>query len=94
MDSHHLLLAGLPAHRQKIRKRSARAARITSGDRCLADILGRFSDALLLIVTHRFLSSKELHGTGDEEVAIRYAIDALRNVYNDLDLASTVEAHR
>ena len=53
------------------------------------DVLGRFSDALsLLSVAQCSLASKELRGTGDEEVALRHALGALREVYTDLDRAA------
>jgi hypothetical protein len=56
-----------------------------------SDPLSRFSDALsLLAVAHSSLSAKELGGTGDEEVAIRHALDALKGIYCDLDRASTL----
>ena len=55
----------------------------------LSDALARFSDALsLLTVIHGSLSAKELPGTGDEEVALRYARDMFRAAYNARDQAS------
>jgi hypothetical protein len=58
------------------------------------ELLGRFSDALsLLAVAHGSLSAKELRGTGDEEVAIRHAIEALKGIYSELDRASISMAH-
>lgn len=52
----------------------------------LSDARARFSDALsLLTVVHGSLSAKELPGTGDEEVVLRYALDMLRAAYNALD---------
>jgi hypothetical protein len=55
----------------------------------LNTLLGEFSDALsLLAVAHGSLASKELRGTGDEEVAIRHALGALKGIYRDLDRAS------
>ncbi len=77
---------------------STRAVRALSAARLAsptADPLARFSDALsLLAVAHGSLSAKELSGTGDEEVAIRYALTALKSVYSDLDRASSSSASR
>ncbi len=54
----------------------------------LQGILGRFSDALSMIaVVCRSLSARESSGIGDEEVALRHAIDELKAVYNELDAA-------
>ena len=53
------------------------------------DGLGLFSDALAVIaVAQCSLASKELLGTGDEVVALRYALSLLRAAYSGLDLAS------
>lgn len=53
------------------------------------DGLGLFSDALAVIaVVQCSLASKELLGTGDEVVALRYALSLLRASYSGLDLAS------
>lgn len=58
------------------------------------ELLGRFSDALsLLAVAHGSLSAKEFSGTGDEEVAIRHALAALKGIYSELDRASISIAH-
>ncbi len=55
----------------------------------LQAILGRFSDALSMIaVVYRSLSAQESSGAGDEEVALRHAIDELKAVYNELDAAA------
>ncbi len=63
-------------------RRSAEGARAAPG----ADVLGRFSDALLLLnVAQNSLSAKEIAGTSDEVVTIRYASDALRRIYNEVD---------
>lgn len=57
----------------------------------LQQILGRFSDALSMIsVVQRSLSSQEFTGIGDEEVALRHALDALKSVYNALDEAAAL----
>jgi hypothetical protein len=54
-------------------------------------ILGRFSDALSMIaVVYRSLSAQESAGAGDEEVALRHAIDELKAVYNELDAAASL----
>ena len=50
-----------------------------------ADVLGRFPDALpLLSAAQNSLSAKEIPETSDEVVAIRYASDALKRIYNEL----------
>lgn len=55
----------------------------------LPDILGRFSDALsMLSVVSRSLAARDFAGTGDEEIALRRAIDELKAVYNELDAAA------
>lgn len=57
----------------------------------LLAILGRFSDALSMIaVVHRSLAAQESAGAGDEEVALRHAIDELKAVYNELDAAAAL----
>jgi hypothetical protein len=51
-----------------------------------ADVLGRVSDALsLLNVAQNSLPAKEISGTSDEVVALRYASDALRRIYSEID---------
>ncbi len=69
--------------------RSGRSRRRAKGARPPPDAagaFGRFSDALsLLSVAQSSLSAKEIPGTGDEVVAIRYAADALKCIYNELD---------
>ena len=53
------------------------------------DCLALFSDALSVIaVAQCSLASKELLGTGDEVVALHYALSLLRAAYSGLDLAS------
>lgn len=67
-------------------KRSRRRAEGARPSPEAADVLGRFSDALsLLNVVQNSLSAKEISGTGDEVVAIRYTSDALKCIYNELD---------
>jgi len=51
-----------------------------------ADALGRFPDALsLLSVAQSSPSAKKIPGTSDDVVATRYASDALKRIYNELD---------
>lgn len=53
------------------------------------DFLGRSSGALAVIaVAECSLGSKEILGTGDEVVALRYGLSLLRAAYSGLDLAS------
>lgn len=57
----------------------------------LQAILGRFSDALSMIaVIRRSLAARESAGIGDEEVALRHAIEELQAVYNELDAAAAL----
>lgn len=57
----------------------------------LQAILGRFSDALSMIaVVCRSLSARESAGIGDEEVALRHAVEELQAVYNELDAAAVL----
>jgi hypothetical protein len=68
----------------------SRAAR-THDTPDLQNILGRFSDALsMMAVVQRSLSARESDGIGDEEVALRHAIEELKAVYNELDAASVL----
>lgn len=54
----------------------------------LTELLGHFSDSIaLLSVTHVSLASKELAGTGDEEVALRHVLKGLKSVYNGFDVS-------
>ncbi len=72
------------------RKPARPAARAHDGPDLQA-ILGRFSDALSMIaVVYRSLSARESAGVGDEEVALRHAIDELKAVYNELDAAAVL----
>jgi hypothetical protein len=67
-------------------RRSRRRAEGARPSQEAAGVLGRFSDALsLLNVAQNSLSAKEISGTGDEVVAIRYASDALKGIYNEMD---------
>ncbi len=76
-----------PAGTRRRQKPGPREARAHDGPD-LQDILGRFSDALSMIaVVCRSLSARESAGIGDEEVALRHAIDELKAVYNELDAA-------
>ena len=79
-------------------RRRARPGRIehVQRDRCESpsapkkdDFLSLFSDALSVIAVAQWsLASKELRGTGDEVVALRYALSLLQAAYSGLDLAS------
>jgi hypothetical protein len=52
-------------------------------------IMGRFDQALsLVVVCHRSLAAQESADVGDEEEVLRRAIRLLRDVYNEIDLAS------
>lgn len=69
--------------------RARRSRRCAEGARPsleAAGVLGRFSDALsLLNVAQNSLCAKEISGTGDEVVAIRYASDTLKRIYDEMD---------
>jgi hypothetical protein len=82
-----------PRHRHRPKRpddRSGQARRAS-----VSDPLAGFSDALsLLAVAHGSLAAKELAGTGDEEVALRHALEALRTVYSDLDPPTSPTRHR
>ena len=55
----------------------------------LLGIMGRFTQALsLVIVCHRSLAGQSSADVGDEEETLRQAIRLLKNVYNEIDLAS------
>jgi hypothetical protein len=55
----------------------------------LLEIMGRFTQALsLVIVCHRSLAAQSSADVGDEEETLRQAIRLLKNVYNEIDLAS------
>jgi hypothetical protein len=55
----------------------------------LMTIMERFSQALsLVVVCHRSLAAQPSAGVGDEEETLRRAIRLLKDVYNDIDLAS------
>jgi hypothetical protein len=64
------------------------AAGAASAD--LWEILGRFDQALsLVVVAHRSLAAKESAEVGDEEEALRQGIRLLRNVHQELDRSGT-----
>ena len=49
--------------------------------------LGDLSDAISLVtVVHRALATREDDGVGDEELALRHALDLLRAAYDGIDL--------
>lgn len=55
----------------------------------LLTLLGDLSDAIAVVtVAHRSLEAKEIAETGDEAVALRYAISLLRSTYTGLDAIS------
>ena len=86
-----------PRHRHRPRAPDARPhqARRPMAPSPTDDALARFSDALsLLAVAHGSLAAKEIAGTGDEEVALRHALEALRAVYIDLDRPTSPGRHR
>ena len=69
--------------------RSPAPAARTHAPADLHTILGRFSDALsMMAVVQRSLSARESAGIGDEEVALRHAVEELKAVYNELDAAA------
>ncbi len=57
--------------------------------RKLQEIMGHFADALsLVVVCHRSLATRPSAIVGDEEETLRWAIRLLKDVYNEVDLAS------
>ena len=51
--------------------------------------LGELSDAIAIVtVALRSLEAREIANTGEESVALRYALSLLRAAYSGLDLAS------
>jgi hypothetical protein len=55
-------------------------------------IMEQFTQALsLVIVCHRSLAAQPSADVGDEEETLRQAIRLLRDVYNEIDLASMVK---
>jgi hypothetical protein len=75
-----------PGRARKDRKSASRANPVASK---LWEIMGRFSQALsLVIVCHRSLAAQASADVGDEEETLRQAIRLLKNVYNEVDLAS------
>jgi hypothetical protein len=52
-------------------------------------LLGELSDAIAIVtVALRSLEAREIANTGEESVALRYALSLLRAAYSGLDLAS------
>ena len=52
-------------------------------------LLGELSDAIAIVaVAQRSLEAREIANTGEETVALRYALSLLRAAYSGLDLAS------
>lgn len=57
-------------------------------------LLGELSDAISLVtVVHRSLASRDAAGVGDDEVALRYALNLLRAAHTGLDLACDDSKH-
>jgi hypothetical protein len=55
----------------------------------LQEIMGRFAAAIsVVVVCHRSLAAQSLTAVGDEEETLRRAIRLLKDVYNEVDLAS------
>jgi hypothetical protein len=55
----------------------------------LWDIMGRFARAIsVVVVCHRSLAAQSSAVVGDEEETLRWAIRLLKDVYNEVDLAS------
>lgn len=54
----------------------------------LLRLLGELSDAISLVtVVHHSLASRDASGVGDDEVALRHALNLLRAAHTGLDLA-------
>ena len=52
-------------------------------------LLGELSDAIAIVtVAQRSLEAREIANTGEETVALSYALSLLRAAYSGLDLAS------
>jgi hypothetical protein len=55
----------------------------------LWEIMGRFAKAIsVVVVCHRSLAAQSSAAVGDEEETLRWAIRLLKDVYNEVDLAS------
>jgi hypothetical protein len=55
----------------------------------LWEIMGRFAQAIsVVVVCHRSLAAQSSAAVGDEEETLRWAIRLLKDVYNEVDLAS------
>lgn len=66
---------------------TAAAMEVLATPRTPSELLAQFSDSIaLLSVAHASLASKEIAGTGEEEVALRHVLARLRAVYSGYDL--------
>ena len=55
----------------------------------LQEIMGHFAQAIsVVVVCHRSLAAQSSADVGDEEETLRRAISLLKDVYNEVDLAS------
>ena len=73
------------------RKNRRAAIEVNPVSQLLAEIMGHFAQAIsLVVVCHRSLAAQSLADVGDEEETLRRAIRLLKDVYNEVDLASGV----
>jgi hypothetical protein len=74
----------------RARKNHQRAKfKVNPVSRALWEIMGRFAQAIsVVVVCHRSLADQSLAAVGDEEETLRLAIRLLKDVYNEVDLAS------
>jgi hypothetical protein len=76
-----------PSGRLRKNRKAASPTNAVSPD--LPAIMDHFARALsLVIVCHRSLAAQPSAGVGDEEETLRRAIRLLKDVYNEIDLAS------
>ena len=74
--------------RKPDRPRRSSTATVTHAPMTVITLLGQLSDAMSLItVVHRSLMTHESAGVGDEEVALRHALELLHAAYSALDQA-------
>jgi len=84
---------GLRQGKSRRRRDGAVPAAAGSVSPDLWEILGRFNQALsLVVVAHRSLAAKESAEVGDEEEALRQGIRMLKNVHQELDRRGTAVA--
>jgi hypothetical protein len=83
---------------QRARKNHQRAKlAVNPVSRKLQEIMGHFAEALsVVVVCQRSLATQSSAAVGDEEETLRRAIRLLRDVYNEIDVASfaTTEMQR